>query len=83
LKRAHRFRPQSEDPKASIVGDALVGDQACPEQDPEVTAHDRGGRANTGRELPGPARSLAEQLDHTPPCGVGECDEDGADVVAH
>jgi hypothetical protein len=81
LKREHRLAPQPEHAQARIVGHALVGDEPGLEQDPQVPAHGGGGGTGSRRQLTGTPRSVAEQLDHPPPRGVGEGNEDASDLV--
>ena len=79
----HRFGPQAEDAQARIAWDALVGDETRLEQDPQMPAHDRGGRAGGRRELAGPMRSVTEKLDHPPPRRIGKRHEEPFDIVLH
>jgi hypothetical protein len=83
LEHQHRFAPQAEDARAGIVGDALVVDEACLEQDPQMPAHDRSGCPDGGRQLAGPLRSVTENLDDPPPSWVAEHREDPVHVVCH
>jgi hypothetical protein len=83
LERQHRFAPQAEDAEARVVRDALVGDEACLEQDPQMSAHDRGGGPGGLSQLAGAARPFAEQLDHPSPGWIGERWEESLHVVLH
>ena len=72
----HGLRPEPEEAQSRILRDPLVGDDARLEQNPQVPAHRRGGHADRGSELAGPARSLAQQLHDVQPGRVGERAED-------
>ncbi len=83
LERKHRFAPQAEDAYARVVRNALVRDEACLEEDPQVPAHGRSGRAGSDSQLAGSMRPVSEELDHTPPRGIGKSREDPFRIFQH
>lgn len=83
LERQHRFAPQTEDAQARISRNALVGDEARLEQDPQVSAHDGSGRPGGFSQLAGATRTVTEKLDHPPPRRIGECEENTFYIVRH
>jgi hypothetical protein len=83
LQGQHRFSPEAKDAQTRIARDALVGDEASLKQDPQVPAHDGGGRPGSHCELAGPTLAVTEKLDHAPPRRIGERQEDAFHIVPH
>ena len=72
LNGDQRLRLEAEDPDAGILGDALVLDDPGAEQDPQMPTERRRGHAGRLRQLSGPVRSAAQQLDHPSSRGIGK-----------
>jgi hypothetical protein len=80
LDVADRPAAESEDSCPRVVRDALVGDEAGLEEDPQVPAHYGRGRLGGGRELTRAARPVAQELEDTAASWIGE---DREWIVSH
>lgn len=81
-QRRDRLRPQPEDPRPRIVGWTLVGDDSRAQQDTEVPAHRRAGRAGPSGELARTTRTRAQELNHTLAGGIRKRRKERSQLVA-
>ena len=89
----HLFDPSAEgrewllakavEAKAGVVVRAFRGDEAARPQHAEVAAHGRTARGDARGQIPGPARSAPEEVDHLPAGGVGQGGQGGVDLINH
>ena len=82
-ERGERLPAQAVDMDARVLGEALLLDQTAVPQDPQVPAHRRPAGARAGRQVAGPPRPLAQQLDHPAPGRLGERSERGVQFINH
>ncbi len=81
LQRQDGLASEAEDAQARITRDAFVRDQACLEQDSQVSAHD-GSRGPSGLgQLTGTMGPVGEKLDHPLPGRIRKGGEELLQIV--